>query len=994
MVALTVVALTVSVPSVDVASGVMRPATPAASRIVLFGAPALERATGTTPLGLPPRAHALLAILVLGYERPALRASLAARLWPDVTDEEARTKLRRHLHLIDRALPGEARPLVLTRSTARWNPDGAVSCDLLDFVRAARDPQRYDAAVRLYTGELCSGIADDALEPLRRDVAASYERALRGVAANTGGDVDGTVAMLALRRLVEADPFDEAAGRTLVRARFESGDRAGAMREYHALVTRLQAELGIEPERETSDLLVRMFARAHPAATPHNLGTPSSSFVGRTTELQAVVEGLEGDRIVAIVGAPGVGKTRIALECAAVMLGRFDGGVWFVELARCESAESALERVARVLDVAPGSDPASEIASRVRHRRVLLVLDNLEQLGDDALRLVEILLARTDASLLVTSRRRTHARGERAIPVEPLDVPPLVRAARDPQRYDAAVRLFFERATKVAPGLRLTFANARSVTSIVRRLDGIPLAIELVASRANLLTLDGIAKRLDDGSGFASARRDGRHVTIEAAIAWSYELLTPLERAVFRRIAVFAESCSAESLEAICGPVAGGDAVDVLSELVESSLLQTAPSDDVRYRTFETTRAFAMERLREHGEASAVAALHAEHYTGLVEALAASFTGEGEQAAYARCDLEYGNLMLALEWSLAHEPVRAARLVAALWRHWIFRGRAHAGSSFVARLERSGVIPQLPAIAAARVLQAAGMLARETHLSEAGRYLERARAGFRSCADESGELDVLTALAAVDFTRQDYDGAEAQYRACLALQDARGDRRAASGTLANLAQIEWVRGDYDAALETLDRALAGFRETKNARGIAHAFRTRSSIFGTIGRYDEAIVLAKECVALYESLGEPARVGEALSALADQLVTAGRVGEAFETLCRSLDVLAEVGHEAFTCNALRSLHLAAAHAREYEDVVRVDTVLRALAARIGQPADNLDGSTQRDLAAARAALPARVVDATREAATLLDERSVVAIARRLAARHAAAERRSS
>jgi predicted ATPase/DNA-binding SARP family transcriptional activator len=957
-----------------------------AFRIALLGSPVLQAGDASTALALPPRGHTLLALLALGYERPVLRSRLAASLWPDVPENDARTNLRRHLHLIARALPPDADALLLTKSTAQWNPAARISCDLVEFLIASGHARRYNEAARLYVGELCVGILDDDLEPLRTEVAARHDTVLRSLAAAARASSDHASAVLALHRLLERDPLDESTARELVLARFEGGDRAGALREYHALVARLYAELEVEPEPQTTALLERMLTLERDSATPHNLVAPASSFVGRAAELRTIVEAFERDRMVTLVGPPGIGKTRLAIESAFVVLNRFGDGVRFVELARDDTAAAAVERIAHALDAAAASDPLEGVVAGLGRKAILLVLDNLEQLGDDARVVIDALTSRTAVRILGTSRRRVRAVGERVIAIGALDVPPAAPTLPDALARYGAVRLFLERATKVAPHVRLTYENARSVAAILRRLDGIPLAIELVASRANLLTIEGISKRLDERFAFANPRREERHVTIDGAIAWSYELLTPVEQAVFRRIAVFADSCTPEALEEVCASVTA-DSVGPVSELVESSLLTTeATGEAIRYRTFELTRSFAIERLHEHGEYDEAARRHADHYAQLAESLYDDFTSDGEQAAYLRCDLEDGNFALALGWSLEHDAVCAARLVAAVWRYWIFRGRARAGEAAVERLERDGSLERLTVAQRGRVLQAAGMLARETQLRDASRYLEQALAHFRECGDGRGESEMLTAIAAVAFSRNDYEDAERRFSACLALQEARGERRAALGTLANLAQLAWVRGDCESALATLDRVLDGFRETKNARGVAYVFRTRSAIFGTLGRIDEAIDQAQQSVALYESLGEPARVAEALSGLSDQYAWSGRLGEAFAAVRRSFELLAEVRNDVFLCNALRSLHFVASRAQEHKDVLRIDTVLRTVARRIGQKPDNTDGTTQRAVALARAALPAFLADAAVEAAAAMDDAQILPIARRLAERH--------
>ncbi|GAC1571688.1 MAG: hypothetical protein NVS3B7_02040 [Candidatus Elarobacter sp.] len=958
-----------------------------ACRLALFGVPVLQSSAEAAALALPPRGHTLLVLLIAGYERPIPRSRLASMLWPDLPDDDARTNLRRHLHLIARALPADADALLLTKTTARWNPAARVGCDLLDFLQAAEDPGRHADAATIAAGELCAGIADEPLEDVRAQIAARHDTVLRALAASASASGDRTAAVLALHRLVECDPLDEPSARALVRAKFESGDRAGALREYHALVGRLLTELNVEAEPETTALFERIVTVQRASSTPHNLVAPPSSFIGRTAELVTVVDALEHHRVVTLAGPPGIGKTRLALEAAFITLDRFEGGVRFVELARETTLAAALERIAQAVEAVPADDPLDGVLAKLARSRVLLVLDNLEQMGDDARLLIDALTRGSAVRILATSRRTVRAEGERVVALGALGVPPSAPTPPEALARYGAVRLFLERATKVAPSVRLTFANARSVSNIVRRLDGIPLAIELVASRANLLTVDGMSKRLDEGSAFANPRRGERHVTIDAAIAWSYELLTASERAVFRRIAVFGDSCTAESLEDLCASIEG-DVVSAVSELVESSLLLTEPSDDtVRYRTFEMTRTFALERLRAHGEYDDAARRHAHHYVALAESWYGDFTTDAEQAAYLRCDAEQGNFTVAMTWSLENDPVSAARLLAALWRYWIFRGRARAGEAVVERLERDGVFGRLTALELARVLQAAGMLARETRLASARQYLDRALATFRACGDERGELETLTAIAAFLFTRNIYDEAEEQFRICLTLQSARGDRRAAAGTLANLAQLAWRRGNCDEALEKLDLALEGFRATKNARGIAFAMRTRSLIYGTMGRHDEAIAYAQQSVVLYETLGETARVAEALAGLSDQCADAGRLGEAFAAVCRSLDLLAAVGNEAFLCNALRGLHFMAYRASEFEDVLRVDTFLRSVARRIGQPAGRPDGSTDDALAAARAALPAFLAAAAVESAATMELQDIAQIAQRLARRHA-------
>lgn len=758
------------------------------------------------------------------------------------------------------------------------------------------------------------------------------------------------------------------------------------------MLARLRTDLGLELEPQTRALLDGLLAGEPSSATPHNLAAPGTSFLGRAAELASVVAALGNERLVSVVGAAGIGKTRLAIEAGFLVLKPFRGGVWFVELARCATADEAAGRIAEAADTPRTSDALDGLCSALSRDDTLLVLDNLEQLGAEGRRLVETLLQRTKARLLTTSRRRQAVAGECVVTLGALDIPPAAPTAPEAlARYDA-VRLFLERATKVAPNMRLTFATARSVGIIARKLDGVPLAIELVASRANLLTLDGIAKRLDDQVGFADQRRGERHVSIEAAIAWSYDLLAPTERAVLRCIAVFGDSWTSEAFEAVCSGLVPGDLVGVVSELVESSLLTTEHLfDGIRYRAYETTRRYAEARLDECGERSDFSRRHLDYYLQLAESIACQFDSGDEGHGFERCDRDRSNFEFAFAWAASHDRERAARFVTALWRYWVFRGTARVGQTIVASLEADGVYEALVPLEAARFSFAAGMLAREIEFSSAGPYLERALLSFRACDDESGERDVLVALAAVAFTRGDYVAAERRYRECLQLQEARGDERGAASSQVNLAQLAWTRGDFEAALELLERSRHGFERTKNLRGIAHVFRSRAMIFGSLGRHDEAVAQASEGVLLYERLGEPARVAEALSALADVCSSAGRHTKAFEAVGRSLELLRDVRNDVFLAAALNSLMFAASGIGEYEEALRVHGAGREIVRRVGRGPAGLTAFDEA-LELARAALSPAVAEAALESGAALGIEHCIGVARRLARLYGGPERR--
>ncbi|MHB8148447.1 MAG: AfsR/SARP family transcriptional regulator, partial [Vulcanimicrobiaceae bacterium] len=392
-------------------------------RLHLFGTPALCGGGVTTRLAVPAKAVALLAILVVHFGTPQLRTRLAELLWPETTDEEARANVRRHLYLLVKALPADA--LSLTKSSAYWNGE-RVGCDIVDFLRLSSDPRTFAKAVALRQGELCAGVHDDALEPKRQALDERYVAMLTDLADasyKTGRHPD---ARLYLERLVAADPLDEGHVRALMSLRRETGDRAGALREYNVLAARLRTELDVEPERETTQLFQGILYASDAGSSPHNLTGETNSFVGRETELEEVGARLAGHRLVTILGPAGIGKTRLARRSAFNQLGRFPGGVWFVDLAQSYSRVDVERSVAQVLRGAttPAAPSMPAILHALGEHPALLVLDNCEQVYIDAGEFAAALVASRNASVLATSRHCLEASDESVLHLQPRPNPP------------------------------------------------------------------------------------------------------------------------------------------------------------------------------------------------------------------------------------------------------------------------------------------------------------------------------------------------------------------------------------------------------------------------------------------------------------------------------------------------------------------------------------------------------------------------------------------
>jgi predicted ATPase/DNA-binding SARP family transcriptional activator len=877
----------------------------------LFGTPALVYDDVPHRLAVPAKALALLGLLAAQPGNALDRAHIASALYPEETEADARTAARRQLYVLGKALPDGA--FVLTKNTVKLSE--LLQTDVAAFLHDDETHENLAQKVALRSGEYCAGVFDDALGPVRDALDRRYAHLLGLLASREAAAGNPAAAVRWFEQLLALDPLDESRVRALMQARLAQGDRSGALRDYHALVHRLRSDLEVEPERETAALFQRIVFSSDASATPHNLQGPLTSFVGRERELDALSSAIARQHLVTIAGPGGVGKTRLARRVAFDALETFPDGVWFVDLAPLNSEWELHEQVVTVLNAHAGAssgDPVDCIVGELRAKRVLLVLDNCEHLTKPIRLFVSRLLRQTSCSVLCTSRRRLAIPDEELFVLEPLDIPssPSVRASE--VKAFSAVRLFAERAVAVSPAFRITDENVPAVCEIVRKLHGMPLAVEIIAARANLLTVDGMLKRLSESAAIRGRGSDSRHATVDAAIAWSYDLLSKAEKQLFCALAVFAGGWDIEAAEFVCAR-ADVDTFAILSELVESSLVRADRIDDeIRYSMFEMTRNFAIARAPANSLTVDVAHRHAQFYVSRAREYAAHFKSPREVEYYRKIDKDYANFRAAAAWSVSNDIPLAAQFVAALWRYAIFTWRMRDLEPLAAAVFSNPDVCDTQTLASVHL--GIGMFAKERmEHAEAEQHLERALSLFRACGAADGEVDALYALGIVKFNHGDLAAARTFYEQCLVLQERAGDAKAIAATTANLGAVAHDVGDLEAAAALYRRSLAGFRATGNERGIAYAYRALALVYQDLELIGEAIEAAERCVEAYERLGEQSRLADGLLTLGNTLSIVGRLEESFAAFARAFACLALAPHPLFEALALlgyaNTAHLA-------------------------------------------------------------------------------------
>ena len=652
---------------------------------------------------------------------------------------------------------------------------------------------------------------------------------------------------------------------------------------------------------------------------PVSMPIVPTSLVGRAADADHLIHLLtsEAVRLVTITGPGGVGKTRLALHVAAHLVDAFPDGPVFIPLAPVASVDLVLPTILQHLGGYETGDasPFDQVLEILHGRHILLVLDNLEHLLACASELGRLVAACEGVVVLATSKAPLGVSNERVYPLQSLDLPGPA-ATTDEIYASDAVTLFVERASAVNPRLITGERNAASIAELCRQLDGLPLAIELAASRSSILNPRAILERLDHRfTVLTSTLQDvpERLRTLRNAIGWSYDLLDPVEQRMFRWLSVFADGIPLEAVEAMppAGTPLDREPLDLLTHLVDRSLVRTVmtPERSPRYLMLETIRAFGHEQLLHAGDDEAARTWHANWFANLAAERGRQSLRQEDVEILSE---EWGNLRQALDWFLHHtSPSPALALCGNLWRFWSMRGMATEGRTWTNRA--LDMAPPTDTPERAEALIAAGYLAEDQNdYAEAERQLRASLAISEQLGDRGTMAGTLSGLGCIAHDQRDYPRALAWHRKALEMAIASDNQRARAVALGNLGAVYYLLADYPKARSSCEEGVAILQELGDRQGESILLSNLGAHMLELGDLVAARAYLERSIALLRTLGDRRSAAYGLINLAEAYFRLGDLETPLPMLAEAVETLmdgASAGDAAIARITVARVHLA-------------------------------------------------------------------------------------
>jgi predicted ATPase/DNA-binding SARP family transcriptional activator len=874
------------------------------------------------------KARALLAYLAVEAHHPQQRDTIVGWLWPDLPDAAARTNLRQVLtSLRDTIGPGDpsAPFLLTTRGTVQFNPASDYVLDVTRFAalldECARHRHRHISrcpacaahlaeAVQLYRGDFLAQFPSVDSAPFEEWLVVKREtlhqravEALSHLAHYYERWGDTAQARQVLTRLIELEPWDEAAHVHLMRLLYYAGQRGAALAQYEACRRILADQFNVEPIATTQQLYeqIRAGKPIEDESPVRSIDLPiaATTLIGRESELIDLGALLAdpAQRLITLVGPGGIGKTRLAITAATANAPIFDDGAAFVSLAALSSADLLPTVILSALDITPEkhNDPIQQILAYLRPRELLLVLDNLEHLLTGVSFIVRLMQHAPRVTLLITSRERLAVQAEQVFELTGLEYPAF--DAADLEQYQA-VQLFVDRAQRVQRKFQLTPDNAPAIARICRLVEGLPLAIELAASTANVQSCAAIADDIAAGlKALATKLRDvpERHRSMWAVFEHSWQLLSAAEQSVFRQLSVFHGGFDLAAAQHVAGA-----SPTLLTALIDKSLVQRA--GDGRFDLHELLRQYAGEKLSA-ADAVSTGMRHSLYYLQLLHEQVDRLSSAAQSAAFATLTTEVDNARAAWRWVVDNrqwDAIRSSALDLMSWCDYqvYYTDGYHLFAEAIDQLQIGAnpveSLDQERASAEGQVLTGHGyFLWRMGHNLRAQHDLQRGLDRLRQAGDIVGMADNLIGLGAVLASLGQYELALAQFEESATLYDRWHDRTGHALAILQAGIVNRTRGDYAAAQAEMEHALAEYRQLGDRKMVSNCLSHYARLLVLLGEFDQAQMVTQESLTISRAIEDRWSYGGALMALGQVEYALGHYHEAQHALAESVRECADL-----------------------------------------------------------------------------------------------------